>query len=264
MPVGAPALPVARPKTSYGCILVVDDDPAVHKLLESALREEKYTLKFASSGPEGLRLAKELRPAVITLDVLMPEMDGWMVLGLLKADPDLATIPVIMLTVRAEQDFAFAMGVTDYLKKPIDRDRLIAILKKYHRPYPPMEVLLVEDDPAMREMLRRVLEKESWTVTEAEDGLAALETITRCAPSLIILDLMLPVMDGFQMIAELQKHEDWRKIPVVVVSAKELTPEDRLQLQDYVKKILQKGSFSRDELMREVQEAVRPFLANRS
>lgn len=263
VPVGAAALPAGRPKTSYGCILVIDDDPAVHKLLEGALREEKYTLKFASSGAEGLRLAKELRPAVITLDVLMPEMDGWVVLSLLKADPDLAGIPVIMLTVRAEQDFAFAMGVADYLKKPIDRDRLIAVLKKYLGPNPPAHVLVVEDDPAMREMVRRVLEKESWTVAEAENGLAALETITRCPPSLIILDLLLPVMDGFQMITELQKHEDWRKIPVVVISAKELTPEDRLHLQDHVQKILQKGSFSREELMREVQETVRPFLANK-
>src|SRR5204863_2530206 len=94
---------------------------------------EGFTLKFASDGREGLRLAKELRPAVITLDVLMPEMDGWVVLSLLKADADLAAIPVIMLTVRADQDFGFAMGVADYLQKPIDRDRLIAVLKRYHR-----------------------------------------------------------------------------------------------------------------------------------
>lgn len=247
-------------KNSRGCILAIDDDPAVHKLLASALRQEGYELAFAASGAEGLRLAKELHPTVITLDVLMPEMDGWMVLSLLKADPELAAIPVVMLTVRAEQDFAFALGVAEYLRKPIDRDRLLAVLKKFHRSHPVNQALVVEDDASMREMLRRMLEKEDWTVAEAENGLAALESIARCPPSLIVLDLMLPLMDGFQVIAELQKHEDWRKIPIVVVSAKELTPEDRIRLQGYVKKILQKGSFTREELMRELQETIRLFL----
>ncbi len=241
-------------------ILVIDDDPGVHQLLADALREEGYALHFASSGSEGLRLAKELRPAVITLDVLMPEMDGWVVLSLLKADPELAGIPVVMLSVRADESFAFAMGVADYLKKPIDRKRLIALLQKYHRSEPPVAVLVVEDDSNMRQMLRRMLEQETWTVCEAANGKAALECIARARPSLIILDMLMPVMDGFQMVAELQKHEDWRKIPVVVVSAKELTKEDRLRLQGCVTTILQKGSFGRDELMHEVQQTVRHFM----
>jgi CheY-like chemotaxis protein len=257
----APAEKVA-PRTSSGCILIIDDDPAVHQLLADALRPQGYTLKFAVSGAEGLRLAKELRPAVITLDVLMPDIDGWVVLSLLKADPDLAAIPVIMLTVRADQDFGFAMGVADYLQKPIDRDRLVAVLKKYHRLRPTSHVLVVEDDPAAREMFCRMLESEEWTVSEAENGLQALESITHCQPSLIVLDLRMPVMDGFEMIAELHKHEDWRKIPVVVVSAKELTAEDRLRLQGHVQKILQKGDFAREELMREVLQTVKLFLSN--
>jgi signal transduction histidine kinase/CheY-like chemotaxis protein len=258
----APAAPA--PQGSSDFILIIDDDPAVHHLLEDALRPEGYTLKFASNGVEGLQLAKELRPAVITLDVLMPEMDGWVVLALLKDDPQLAAIPVIMLTVRADQDFGFAMGVADYLQKPIDRDRLIAVLRKYHRLRPSNRILVVEDDPAMREMLCRMLGNKEWSVAEAENGLAALESITHCQPSLIILDLKMPVMDGFQMIAELHKHEDWRKIPVVVVSAKELTSEDRERLQGHVQKILQKGAFSREDLMREVQQTVKLFLSNQN
>jgi len=254
-------MPAAAPRNTTGCILVIDDDTAVHQLLAEALRPAGYTLKFAASGPEGLRLAKELRPAVITLDVLMPEMDGWVVLALLKADPDLAAIPVIMLTVRADQDFGFAMGVADYLQKPIDRERLLAVLKKYHGPSTHNHVLVVEDEPAMREMLGRMLSSKEWTVAEAENGLAALESITHSRPSLIILDLRMPVMDGFEMIAELRKHEDWRKIPVVVVSAKELTADDRQRLQGHVLKILQKGDFSREALMREVQQTVKLFLA---
>src|SRR5204862_1776056 len=130
------------------CILVIDDDPGVHRLMATALRDEGYNLQFASSGAEGLRLARELRPAVITLDVLMPEMDGWVVLSLLKADPELAGIPVIMLSVRADESFAFEMGVADYLKKPIDRQRLIAVLQKYHPLRTTNHVLVVEDDHA--------------------------------------------------------------------------------------------------------------------
>ena len=258
----APAAAATAPPASGGCILVIDDDPAVHQLLAEALRPEGYALTFALNGAEGLRLAKELRPAIITLDVIMPEMDGWVVLTLLKADPELAAIPVIMLTVRADQDFGFAMGLADYLQKPIDPKRLLSVLKKYHRLRPSNHVLVVEDDPAMREMLCRMLEREEWTVARAENGLAALESIARAQPALIILDLKMPVMDGFQMIAELHKHEDWRKIPVVVISAKELTPEDRQRLQGHVKTILQKGDFSRDELMREVQQTVKRFLSS--
>jgi CheY-like chemotaxis protein len=260
----APSPAQASTRASEGCILVIDDDPAVHQLLAEALQSEGYTLSFASSGAEGLRLAKELRPAVITLDVIMPEMDGWVVLSLLKADPELAAIPVIMLSVRADQDFGFAMGLADYLQKPIDPKRLIGVLKKYHRLRPGRHVLVVEDDAAMREMLGRMLEREEWTVAKAENGLAALESIAHHQPALIILDLKMPVMDGFQMIAELHKHEDWRKIPVVVISAKELTPEDRQLLQGHVKKILQKGDFSREELLREVQQSVKRFLSSQN
>jgi signal transduction histidine kinase/CheY-like chemotaxis protein len=260
----APSPALSAVRAAGGCILVIDDDPAVHQLLAEALQSEGYELRFASSGAEGLRLAKELRPAVITLDVIMPEMDGWVVLTLLKADPELAAIPVIMLSVRADQDFGFAMGLADYLQKPIDPKRLIGVLKKYHRLRPSKHVLVVEDDAAMREMLSRMLEREDWMVEQAENGLAALESVARDQPSLIILDLRMPVMDGFQMIAELQKHEDWRKIPVVVISAKEITQEDRQLLQGHVKKILQKGDFSRDELLREVQQTVKRFLSSQN
>jgi CheY-like chemotaxis protein len=208
-----------------------------------------------------LRLAKELRPSVITLDVLMPEMDGWVVLALIKADPELATIPVIMLTVRADQDFGFAMGVADYLQKPINRERLLAILTKYHNRNPSNHVLVVEDEPAMREMLCRMLNNGKWKVEQAANGLAALEKITQCRPALIILDLKMPVMDGFEMIRELRKHEDWRKIPVVVVSARELTTEDRERLQGHVLKILQKGELSRGSLLHEVHETVKLFVS---
>lgn len=259
-PLAPRAVPAAAPPPSSDCVLVIDDDPEVHQLVAAALRPEGYRLQFALNGRDGLRLARELRPAVITLDVLMPEMDGWVVLSLLKSDPDLAAIPVVMLTVRAEQDFAFAMGVTDYLTKPVDCDRLVAVLKRLREARAPAEVLVVEDDAAMRGMLRRMLEKEHWTVHEAENGLTALESIRRQPPALVILDLLMPVMDGFQLVAELQKDDTLRRIPVVVVTSKELNAEERGRLQDCVRAVLQKGSFSREALVREVQQTVRLFL----
>ena len=256
----APAAIAAKVRPG-GCILIIDDDPAVHQLLAAALGPEGYELRFAVNGAEGLRLARELKPAVITLDVIMPEMDGWVVLALLKDDPELAQIPVIMLTVRSDQDFGFAMGVADYLQKPIDRERLVNVLKKYHRLDPNSHVLVVEDDAAARQLISRMLREKEYTVAEAENGLEALHSISQKTPSLIILDLKMPVMDGFEMIAELHQREEWRKIPVVVVSGKELTAEDRQRLEGHVQTILQKGSFSREDLIREVQETVRHLLA---
>ena len=210
----------------------------------------------ARSGEEGIRLAKEFHPAVITLDVLMPGMDGWAVLTELKADPALSEIPVIMLTIMDEKQMGYALGAADYLTKPIDWDRLAAVLQRYECARPPCPVLVVEDDPVMREMLQRRLEKEGWTVIEAENGRVALKRMAERQPDLILLDLMMPEMDGFQFLDEIRKREDWRSIPIIVVTAKELTAQDRQQLNGSVEKILQKGAYSREELIREVRDLV--------
>src|SRR5262249_8408500 len=153
-----------KPRGPSGGILIIDDDPAVHQLLGDALRPEGYALHFASNGAEGLLKAKELQPALITLDVIMPDMDGWVVLSLLKEDPELAAIPVIILTVRADQDFGFSMGVADYMQKPIDRDRLLKVMDRYLGDQPINHVLVVEDDPNMREMFSRMLGNGDITV----------------------------------------------------------------------------------------------------
>jgi len=197
-----------------------------------------------------------LQPDAITLDVMMPSMDGWAVLSALKADPELADIPVIMQTIVDNKTMGYALGASDYLTKPIDRVRLSAILKKYQKDRSSGSILLVEDDASTREMMRRLLEKEGWTVTEAENGLHALERMKDNQPELILLDLMMPQMDGFALIDELQQYESWRSIPVVVLTAKELTPEDRLQLNGGVENILQKGAYTRNELLTLVRNLV--------
>jgi CheY-like chemotaxis protein len=243
------------------CILVIDDDPNVHRLIERTLSPEGYRLQFALNGKEGLRLAKELRPRLITLDVLMPDTDGWSVLSALKSDAELAGIPVIMLTIVGDKDLGFALGASEYLLKPIDRNQLLAVMKKYLQGTPTGHVLIVEDDVDLRAMIRRMLEMEQWTVVEAENGAAALESIQAKVPAVILLDLIMPVMDGFQVLAELHKREEWRKIPVVVITAKDLSEADRQRLVGQTEKILGKGSYVREELVREVRNFVDHFRA---
>ena len=234
-------------------VLVIDDDPVVRDVMRRFLEGEGFLVATASDGQEGLRLAGQLRPAVITLDVLMPHMDGWAVLTALKADPMLADIPVIMLTIIDDKHFGYMLGAAEYMTKPIDRRRLAAMLQKYRTDQAACTVLVVEDESATRRRLRRILKKQGWTVTEAGDGREALEQVVAQRPALIVLDLTMPRMDGFAFIAELRQREDWRTIPIVVMTAKDLTPEERQWLHGSVAKVLQKGAYSRADLLGEVR-----------
>ena len=211
-------------------------------------------MEVAADGQRGLELAKELQPAVITLDVMMPGMDGWSVLTTLKADPATAGIPVIMLTIVDDKNMGFALGAADYFTKPIDWTRLSASLQKHRRPTAPQIVLIVEDDANTREMLRRSMEKDGWTVHEAENGRLGLERLAAGIPSIILLDLMMPEMDGFTFMEELRKREDCRDVPVIVITAKDLTPDDHRRLNGEVSRIIQKGATGLEELLAEVRE----------
>ena len=204
-----------------GTVLVVDDDEAVRELMQRFLGREGFRVVATGRGEEALRLAREIAPDAITLDVMMPGMDGWAVLAALKADAATADIPVVMVTIVDDRNLGYALGAADYLTKPIDRERLVAVLAR-HRPQRP--ILVVDDDPALRELLRRTLEREGYAVLEADDGRAALARIEERLPGLILLDLMMPHMNGFELLTELRARPEWRGIPVVVVTAKDLTP----------------------------------------
>jgi DNA-binding response OmpR family regulator len=221
------------------------------------LTKEGFRVETAYTGEEGVKLAKQLRPDVITLDVLMPGMDGWAVLRALKSDDEVSQIPVIMITMVDDQEMGHALGAADYLPKPIDRERLASILRKYQRPSLPNNLLIVEDDATTRELMRRTLEQDGWTVAEAENGRLGLECVERLVPNLILLDLMMPEMDGFEFLEELRKDTSWRAVPVIVVTAKDITQEERLRLDGHVKKIVQKGALSREELAREIRALAR-------
>jgi signal transduction histidine kinase/DNA-binding response OmpR family regulator len=237
-------------------VLAIDDDPTVHDLLRRALAKEGFELHTATSGQAGIELARELRPDVITLDVMMPGMSGWTTLSSLKSDAELASIPVIMLTIVDSQNVGYTLGAVEYLTKPIDRERLSAVLRKYRGERPRHGVLLVEDDAVTRQMMRRMLEQEGCGVVEAENGRAGLARVAERTPDIILLDLMMPEVDGFTFVAELRANPAWHDIPVVVVTAKDITEEDHRRLNGYVEAILQKGAYTREQLLHDVYELV--------
>jgi PAS domain S-box-containing protein len=253
-----------------GTVLVVDDDPISRDLIERALARQGLRIELAASGEQALILAKQLRPDAITLDVMMPGMDGWAVLSALKADPDLAEIPVILLSFVGNKSLGFALGASDYLTKPVDGKRLAALLEKYRRDRDGVasnssigQILIVEDDVSIREILRRILEKHGWAVAEANSGSAALQQLDVARPHLILLDLMLPEMDGFELIGELRKSDSGKAIPIVVITGKELTELENQQLESSVDRVLHKGVYSCDTLLREVRELVNASLDRR-
>jgi len=159
-----------------------------------------------------------------------------------------------------DRSLGYALGASDYLTKPLDRERLAAVLRKFRRDLP---VLVVDDDLPLRQLMRRILEREGFTVTEAENGRVALERAQETSPGLVVLDLMMPEMDGFEFVAEFRQHEAWRAIPIIVVTAKDVSDEDRERLNGGVERILQKGAYTREALLREVRDLVAACVARR-
>ena len=240
-------------------ILIIDDDPNARDLLSRTLAGEGYKVITAKDGQEGLLKARQDRPSVITLDVQMPGMDGWSVLKTLKADPGLREIPVIMVSIVGDQQTGYALGAVESLSKPVDRDALLGIVSRYVDSETVGTALVVEDDANNRSLLVRTLSSAGWEVLEAENGAVGLEQVSAVVPDLILLDLMMPVMDGFDFVLELRNTQEWREIPIIVVTAKDLTEEDRFRLTGGVETIIQKGAFSKEKFLGEVSHLVHKF-----
>ena len=249
------AAPITSPaRESIGHVLVIDDDPVIQDLMKSFLAREGYTVTVADSGLTGLLRAREVKPDVITLDIAMPGMDGWSVLSALKDDPDLRETPVVILTMVDNKNLGYALGATQYLMKPIDRERLVAVLRKYSRlSHDP--ILVVDDDANTRDLLRSILTKDGWNIQTAENGRVALEKVRSTRPGLVLLDLMMPEMDGFAFIEEFRKLPAAGDVPIVVLTAKDLTGEDRRRLNGHVKRIMAKGD-GIESVLKKVQELV--------
>jgi adenylate cyclase len=234
-------------------ILVVDDDATVRDLVVRHLARAGFAAVAARGGQEGLQLVRELRPAAVTLDIMMPDLDGWTVLAAIKGDPALAGTPVVLMSIIDEKNRGYALGAADYLVKPVDRAKLVETLTAIcgssggH-------VLLVDDDKVVRRAVRQALEPIGWRVTEAENGRIAVDALAATQPDVIILDLMMPTMDGFEFMEELRKRINWQDIPVVVITAKDLTGDDRNRLNGGVERIIQKSD--RDEMLRQLTREI--------
>jgi CheY-like chemotaxis protein len=248
----APEITAVTEDGARGTVLVIDDDPTARELIAAYLADSGFTVETAANGIDGLKKARALRPAAITLDIMMPDIDGWTVLAALKGDPALADIPVVIVTIVDEQRRGIALGAAGYMTKPIDRDRLVEILSPYRRATEPSTVLVVEDDEEQRRLVRELLGARGWAVREAANGQLALDALEEGLPDILLLDLMMPEMDGFGVVAALQANPAWRDIPVVVVTALDLTAEDHRRLNGGVEQILSKSAYAPAELIKRV------------
>lgn len=227
-------------KGIHPLILVIDDELHARDIMKRHLHKAGFEVAVARNGKEGLELAKKLRPTAITLDVLMPDMDGWEVIQAIKTDPDLASIPVVMCSCVDEKQRGFSLGVKEYLTKPINIKLLIKALNLYCR-NSGCNILIVEDDSSQRQLMCREIERAGYTVFEAENGLRAMEKLREKIADVILLDLEMPEMDGFELVDAIQKNSLWRKIPVIIVTSRDMSPADRERLNNYIITVVSKG-----------------------
>ncbi|NWG19932.1 MAG: response regulator [Chloroflexi bacterium] len=245
--------------------LLIDDDPAIRNLLPRALSRPDLHIETAADGLSGIELARLLQPDIIILDILLPGIDGWKVLAELKSSSETAAIPVILLTVEDDPQRGLLLGAAELLNKPVDLERLqqqIVVLLSQQQGAPASagrSVLIVEDDEHVREYLRRTFERDGWATVEAANGREALDACNTHLPNAIILDLMMPEMDGVEFIEVLRTMPYGAAIPIVVVSARELTTAKHEYLNRSVNRVLRKGTFRGDELLRTVQSAIAMF-----
>jgi len=238
------------------CVLVIDDDEHIRDLMQRLLSREGYSVSVASNGEQGLQMARKIKPDVITLDVLMPGQDGWSVLNQLKSDPELTNIPVVMQSILDESNKAFMLGANDYLTKPINRSQIIAVVRRLQNQNN-RRALVVEDDIHAQTLMAEWLRGDGWEVHTAENGLEGLQAFLEAAPGLIILDLMMPAMDGFEFLEQVRQQPNATDASVIVVTAKDLTAEDLERLNGGVKRIIQKGSHKTDDILNEIRRSLR-------
>jgi CheY-like chemotaxis protein len=224
-------------------ILVVDDDPDVHDLLAATLSREGYNVVFAHDGVEALEKMRQSPPDLVTLDVMMPKMDGWSLLGIMKSDAALHHIPVIMLTIVDDRNLGYSLGASEFMTKPIDRARLLAVIEQFSESEGDHVVLVVDDDPDIRSVVRRTVEGAGLKAAEAPHGRAALNWLRENPPpALVLLDLMMAEVDGFEFLQQMRQEPKWTDVPVIVLTAKTLTEEERVFLAERTMLILSKSA----------------------
>lgn len=246
-PVSAPAQPVTLGAAEVR-ILCIDDDPDVIEILRKYLIPEGYSVMGALSGDEGLKLAHEMKPALITLDIMMPQKDGWQVLRELKQDPSTREIPVIIHSMIDNKPLALSLGAVGVMPKPVEPKYLLSVVEQNCKKKTDEFVLIVDDNEDYSIMLRELLERDGFHARIANSGEEALKVLSQSLPAIIFLDLVMPKMDGIEVVRRLEQNEKWRSIPVVILSGKELTDEERRQLNSHIQNFMQKSHFSREAI----------------
>jgi CheY-like chemotaxis protein len=239
------------------CVLVIDDDDEARDLIIRTLEKDGFSIAAASNGAQGVALAKELKPLCIILDILMPSMDGWAVIKILKGDPETATIPIIINTMADEQGQADDEGVIAYLCKPLKKIELLGLLNNLAPQQKNVDALIVEDEADIRELLVRQVTAMGWIARDCKNGLEALLHLQHKMPDIILLDLLMPKMDGFEFLEELRKSPEGHKVPVVILTAKELTGQEEILLNQSAKLVIRKGDLSN---INELLPMVRRFM----
>ncbi|WP_353571711.1 response regulator [Candidatus Albibeggiatoa sp. nov. BB20] len=246
-------------------VLVIDDDASVREYLHYQLTQLGHQVLTAASGEQGLKLAYQYSPDVIILDVMMPEMDGWTVLSMLKVDDELSNIPVIIISMLEQQNVGFSLGAAEYLVKPINSKHLKQLLSKYYVEHQEeYTVFVVDDDKLAQSMLEALIQKEGGNVVCAGNGYEALDLLEKQIPNLILLDLLMPKMDGFEFLSRIRQNRIWHNIPVIVLTAKDLTAEERVQLNDQAKIVFMKDYYQKEDLLDEVQHLIAKIENNTS
>jgi CheY-like chemotaxis protein len=239
-------------------ILVIDDDPDAVYLLQENLSPDEFSIIGGRNGHDGLRMAHEQHPDAILLDIMLPETDGWQILHLLKEDPVTTNIPVILLTIVDRKALGFRLGAAAYLLKPLDpvavRDALRRVTIQDGRQQ--KRVLVVDDDPHVADMLRQFLPESGFSLDSALDGVAGLQAIEANRPDVVLLDIVMPRLDGFGVIESLRANPETRNLPIIVISAKELTETESARLKETVASVMKKQGFQGEKLLQEINNVL--------
>jgi signal transduction histidine kinase/DNA-binding response OmpR family regulator/HAMP domain-containing protein len=243
------------PEGGKRLILSIDDDPNVLSLIAQEIEEEGYEVIGATRAIEGIEKAKAMGPHAITLDIMMPGMDGWEAIGRLKSDPKTRDIPLIVVSIIDNQELGYRLGADEYLIKPVDKESLLRVLQRFEgRGH---EVLIADDDPVVVDLVRQLLEDDSWTVRSAANGKEALEAIAIKQPDVLLLDLMMPVMDGFETLRQLRANDETQDLPVIVITAKDLSPDEQRDLLHNTTKVIEKDGLDRERILSELRDSLK-------